>query len=474
MNANVNADPSVLRQPLPEPGPDRERRPNGSMAACLAGLIMVASTAAGLAATPDIRRDAVVVAVEKVLPAVVNISTLTVERADPYEQMLREYFGYGRRAPDTLYSSGSGVIIDEEGWVLTNYHVVREASKVQVNVADTPDPLEAEVVSASEANDLALLRIKAKPGKKFRAVPFASDGDLLLGETVLALGNPYGLGGSVSRGILSSKTRRPEHDGEAMEVEDWLQTDASINPGNSGGPLVNLRGELIGLNVAILARAQGIGFAIPMKRISSALVEMFAPEATRGLWFGAAVHGSQPPLIVMEVQRGSPADTGGLEPGDEVLALNGKASKSFLQFYRDLGAAGRDAKLTVQRGDEKKEISVRLLAENTVFNADYFRRRLGLTLERVPDDLRRQLRVDLSAAWLIASVDRGGPAEKAGLAKGQIITAVEGQAPGDLVSLGRALQRRRAGESVTLDLLLARRRGVVLQLSEARAKVVVR
>lgn len=425
-------------------------------------------------ATPDIRRDAVVAAVEKVLPAVVNISTVTIERADPYEQMLREYFGYGRRAPDTLYNSGSGVIIDEEGWVLTNFHVVREATKVQVNVADSSEPLEAEVVSASEGNDLALLRIKAKAGKKFRAVGFANDDDLLLGETVIALGNPYGLGGSVSRGILSSKTRRTEHDGEAMEVEDWLQTDASINPGNSGGPLVNLRGELIGLNVAILARAQGIGFAIPMKRISTALVEMFSPEATKGLWFGAAVHGSRAPLVVMEVQRGSPADTAGLEPGDEVVAVNGKPARSFLQFYRDLGAGGRESKLTVQRGDEKKDVTVRLLAESTVFNADYFRRRLGLTLERVPDDLRRQIRGDLSAALLVSAVEKGSPGEKAGLVRGHIITAVEGQAPGDLVSFGRLLQKRRAGESVTLDLLVARRRGVVLQLSEARAKLVLR
>src|SRR5262245_34366215 len=126
-------------------------------------------------ATPDMRRDATVAAVEKVTPAVVNIGTLSVGRADPYEEMLRDFFGYGRRAPDTLYSSGSGVIIDEEGWILTNLHVVRDAARVRVTVADSSEPIDAEVISISEANDLALLRLKSNKGQTFRAVSFAAD-----------------------------------------------------------------------------------------------------------------------------------------------------------------------------------------------------------------------------------------------------------------------------------------------------------
>ncbi|MCC7375671.1 MAG: trypsin-like peptidase domain-containing protein [Verrucomicrobiales bacterium] len=442
--------------------------------ACLCFAITTTTLAADNLARPDVRRDATVAAVEKVMPSVVNIGTLTVARADPYEQMLREFFGYGNRAPDTLYSSGSGVIIDDEGWVLTNFHVVREAAKVQVTLADTTEPIDAEVVATSEVNDLAVLRLKGKPGQKFRGVPFAPDDDLLLGETVLAMGNPYGLGGSVSRGILSSKTRRSERDGEAMEPEDWLQTDASINPGNSGGPLVNLRGELIGLNVAILARAQGIGFAIPAKRISTALAEMLSPETTRGLWFGATVRGSRPPVVIQEIQRGSPADNAGLEPGDEILSVNGKTTKSFLQLYRELDKADRDNRLVVLRGDDRKEIKLRLVAETAVFNSDYLRRRLGLTVEKVPDDLRVQLRLSLNGALLVSTIDRGGPAERAGMSRGQIITAIDGQPPGDPVALGRALNRRRAGETVTFDLVSARRRGMLLQLSEGRAALRLR
>jgi S1-C subfamily serine protease len=422
----------------------------------------------------DIRRDATVAAVEKVLPTVVNIGTLTVERADPYEQMLREFFGYRRRAPDTLYSSGSGVIIDEEGWVLTNYHVVRDAVRIRITIAGSTQPIDARIASISEANDLALLRLEAGPGQRFHSVPFAADDDLLLGETVLALGNPYGLGGSVSRGILSSKTRRPERDGEVMAPEDWLQTDASINPGNSGGPLINLRGELIGLNVAILANAQGIGFAIPVKRITAALAQMFSPEATHGLWFGATVRGSRPPIRITDVQRGSPADAAGLEPGDEILALNGEPTRSFLDFYKAFGDEAGPARLTLLRDGRRRECTVHLVAERAVFNVDYLRRRLGLSLEPVPDDIQRQLRLDLSRAMLIGAVEEDGPAAKAGIVRGQIVTEIEGQPASDLISVGRALNRRRSGDRVLLDILSARRRGMLLQLSEGQADVRLR
>ncbi len=428
----------------------------------------------GALPSADVRRDPTVLAVERVLPSVVNIATLTVERTDPYNEMMREFFGYGRRAPDTAYSSGSGVIIDEEGWVLTNFHVVRGANRVQVTVADTTEPMDAEVVSSSEANDLALLRLKARPGQKFRAVALAADDDLFLGETVLTLGNPYGLGGSVSRGILSSKTRRQERDGEAMEVEDWLQTDASINPGNSGGPLINLRGELIGLNVAILARAQGIGFAIPVKRIGTALAEMASPEATRGLWFGAVVRGGRAPLVVTEIQRGSPADQAGLEPGDEILAVDGAPVGSVLRFYRVLGAGGIEARLRIQRGAERRELVVRMLVEKNVFNAEYLWRRLGARFSRIPDDVARQLRIPASAGLLVTSVERGGPAEQAGLSRGVLVTALEGQAGPDLVSMGRLLNRRKAGDAVRMDVIVARRRGIVLQVQEGRVQLKIR
>ena len=280
------------------------------------------------AAESDIRRDATVTTVEQVMPSVVNIATATiVEYEDFYQRLFREFYGPGGPAPrqERLNSIGSGVIIDEDGYVLTNLHVVRRASRTQVKLWDGRE-YEALPIVATPHSDVALLKIQAKPGEKFKAVKFASDDDLLLGETVLALGDPFGLGGSVTKGILSSKTRRPAAGGESLDINDWLQTDAAINPGNSGGPLINLRGELIGLNVAVYREGQGIGFAIPVKQVSEALARFFSPEVTHLLWFGAQFQpAGSSPLLVTEVQPGGPAEKAGLRAGDRILEANGKA-----------------------------------------------------------------------------------------------------------------------------------------------------
>src|SRR6266581_4708757 len=265
------------------------------------------------AAEPDIRRDATVAAVERVMPSVVNIATATVvEYEDFYQRLFSEFFGQGGYRPrrEQEYSIGSGVIIDEDGYVLTNLHVVRRATRTQVKLWDGRE-YEADRIVATPNSDVALLKIRCKPGEKFKAANFAADDDLLLGETVLALGNPFGLGGSVTKGILSSKTRRPPTESEPLAVPDWLQTDAAINPGNSGGPLVNLRGELIGINVAVLNQGQGIGFAIPVKRVSQKLAEIYSPEGMDGMWFGARVRPGSAPLQVKSVQLESPAGKAG-------------------------------------------------------------------------------------------------------------------------------------------------------------------
>ncbi|MBN8247407.1 MAG: trypsin-like peptidase domain-containing protein, partial [Verrucomicrobia bacterium] len=274
------------------------------------------------AAGADVRRDPAVLAVETVLPSVVNIATRTwVDRESAYERMVRQYYRQERDA-QANYSRGSGVVIDEDGYVLTNTHVVADADDIWVQFFDTAgaESIRAERVVLSQSKDIAVLKLKPATPRKFKAVRFASNDDLLLGETVLALGNPFGLGGSVARGILSSKSRRPAGtipDGEPLDIADWLQTDAAINPGNSGGPLINLRGELIGLNVAVFnpSYGQGIGFAIPVRQIHEALGEMLSGEAVGGYWFGGRLNGAERPLRVQSVQPGSPAAAAGLRPG---------------------------------------------------------------------------------------------------------------------------------------------------------------
>jgi len=185
-----------------------------------------------------------------------------------------------------------------------------------------------------------------------------------LGETVLALGNPFGLGGSVSRGILSSKNRRPPVEGEPLDVADWLQTDAAINPGSSGGPLINLHGELVGLNVAIYGEGHGIGFAIPIKQVTEALSEIFIPEVTQSAWFGARLKSGPYPLTVTEVERDSPAAKAGLQKGDEVVQVNGRTPKDFIQcteWIRD--GSNHEVTLVIRRdGDMYSSTTQSLMA----------------------------------------------------------------------------------------------------------------
>ena len=443
------------------------------MAWPLAGL----AAASSRPAAPDIRRDAVVEAVERVMPSVVNIATEEIVPVrDPLEGLFREFFDpyYRRREPNTQYSLGSGVIIDEEGFVLTNFHVVSRARRVWVKLSDGRD-YEAEKIVGTSFTDLALLRLKAKDGDKFAAVKFAVDDDLLLGETVLALGNPFGLGGSVSRGILSSKSRRPAAENEPMDVPDWLQTDAAINPGNSGGPLINLRGELIGINVAMYREGQGISFAIPVKRIVAAISEIYSPEWLEKMWFGARLRPGTSPLQVMSVQPESPADDAGLRVGDRILQLAGHEPKSFVEFNRDLLKRKNDeVALLIQRGDARRTLKLRLLPERAFFNADLVRKKIGVTLDASSGASAANLGLGRTQGLVITDVEKRSPAAQAQLQPGMILTGIDGQAIDDIVTAAKALYAKAKGQKTKLELIVPTRRGPFLQLSQAAVEATVR
>ncbi|MBI5384682.1 MAG: trypsin-like peptidase domain-containing protein [Verrucomicrobia bacterium] len=449
---------------------------------------------AALAAAPfftlggelDPRRDSVVEAVQRAMPSVVNIRTETlVERHDPYERLLREFWGpmFGRPWMEKNISLGSGVIIDEEGWVLTNFHVAWRATSIFVKLSDGRE-FEAEAVVGTSFTDIALLKIKTTKPEKFSAIKFAADDDLLLGETVLALGNPFGLGGSVTRGILSSKTRRPPRENQALEVEDWLQTDAAINPGNSGGPLINLRGELIGVNVAVYQEGQGIGFAIPAKRVSSALAEMYSPEnppaGGEPMWFGARVRPGALPLIVASVQAESPAAKAGLRAGDQVLHINHRAPRSFIDFSNELIRRAKESpplcSLTVQRGTEKQNLTVRLIPEKDYFNSDMVRQRIGASVQTLTPELAEAFGLAATAikGVLISDVDPDSPADKAGLKRGMIITSIDNQDTRRFPMLAKALVGKKKGDKVVLDMVIPRQRGYFIQVQQAKVELPVR
>lgn len=418
----------------------------------------------------DIRRDATVLAIEQVMPSVVNIATETIiEYHDFYENLMREFYGLNPRSQrEKRLNIGSGVIIDEEGYVLTNLHVVRRASRVQVKLWDGRE-YEAEPIVATTYSDVALVKIKGKPGEKFKAVKFAGDDDLLLGETVIALGNPFGLGGSVTKGILSSKTRRPSNANEQLDVQDWLQTDASVNPGNSGGPLINLRGELIGLNVAV-GQGQGIGFAIPVKQVAAALSRFFSPEVMGSLWFGARVQSGAPGLVVTFVQNGSPAEKAGLREGDEVLQVNSQPVENLIQFDRLVAKSDdQQVRLLVRRGTGRQTLNVRMIPFD-----ELIQQKLGVTLLELTEKTAAKMGVQQDQGLIVEEVEKGGPADRVKLPRYCLLTAMDGKPTKDLMNVAEVLSTKKKGDSVRLTVQLGQRLGASYVYRQGTVDVQVR
>jgi S1-C subfamily serine protease len=338
-----------------------------------------------------------------------------------------------------------------------------------VRFGTSTNEYDAVVIKSDAKTDVALLKLKARPGEKFHAIKLAKEDDLLLGETVLALGNPLNLGGSVTRGILSSKSRTVPREGERITNQNLLQTDAPINPGNSGGPLVNLRGELIGINATVAEnpngqQAQGIGFAIPIRLVEDALSEIFPTEYVRSYWFGARVKVGTYPLVVTSVQPESPAGKAGLRVGDVIMQVNEKVPKTFIEFGDLLAANGvSDFPLTIRRGETVSDVKVRLVREQTVFNPELVRGKLGLTLQKSPD------------GFLITDVESNSPAGTAGLQPRMIVQAIDQQTPPeDVTSVAKLLYAKKKGETVLLDLAVLEQNGNFTVLRRGRVELVPR
>jgi Do/DeqQ family serine protease len=313
---------------------------------------------------------------DRATPAVVNISTVTALRAEEHpllrDPVFRRFFDLPKRQQRRESSSlGSGVIVDaRKGLVLTNHHVIDKADEISVTLKDGRK-LKATVVGSDAETDVAVLRI---PGEGLTALPLANSEHLRVGDFVVAIGNPFGLGQTVTSGIVSALGRT----GLGIEgYESFIQTDASINPGNSGGPLVNLRGELVGINTAILAPSGGnvgIGFAIPVN-MARAIMDQIVEhgEVRRGL-FGISVQDLTPDLskalgvdlargaVVSQVEPNRAAARAGLGVGDVVVALNGREVTSAAEMRNELGLlrVGSRVAIDVVREDRKLSLSARL------------------------------------------------------------------------------------------------------------------
>jgi serine protease Do len=409
---------------------------------------------------PDAASDPTVLAVQKVVPAVVNINTerLVARRfSDPFDDFWRQFFGQPRR-PDTygVQSLGSGVIVDEDGWIVTNFHVIRRASKINIVLADTTQ-YEAHYVSGDEQNDLALLKVEPKGPLPY--VEIASDREPLLGETVIAIGNPFGLDHTVTKGIISAKNRK--YTAGDVTFEDIVQTDAAINPGNSGGPLVNMRGQLVGINMAILSQAEGIGFAIPAKRVAAMLSDWFSPEKRARLWLGLQLTRNDGKIIVTDVQLGSPAAKAGLILRDRIVAVDETKYADVLSLQRHLlhKKAGDVVKFGVERDGKLRNYEVTLTVLPKLSAVDLMLEKFGAQIQELTPDLAEALGFADVQGVLVSEVQKGSPAGEAGLRRGMVITHVDGEEVDSLERLAEQLAAIKSGDTVTLVVFVSQRRG---------------
>jgi serine protease Do/serine protease DegQ len=380
--------------------------------------------------------------VEPATQGVVNISVLQrrVGQANPLfnDPFFRRFFNLPDRPPPRqALSAGSGVIVDAgKGFVLTNHHVVDNAEEVMVTLKDQRR-LKGRLVGSDKETDIALLQIE--PGD-LKAVPFGDSDRLKVGDLVIAIGNPFGLGQTVTSGIVSALGRS----GLGIEgYEDFIQTDASINPGNSGGALVNSKGELIGINTAIIGPSGGnvgIGFAVPSNMARAVMDQLVRYGEVRRGRLGIALQDLTPELaealglpsqggaVVTQVEPGSPAQKAGLEPGDAIVAINGESIRNGADLRNRVGLVPRGDKveLAFHRKDR------RLTAKVEVAEAEA----KAVTGERATPRLAGATFADLGPEHplhgkvkgaLVAGVERGSPAARFGLRPGDVVVAVNRQ-----------------------------------------------
>jgi Do/DeqQ family serine protease len=407
---------------------------------------------------------------DRVTPAVVNVSTVSkrpVPGSSDDPQRFREFFGeefyeryFKRRPREEPRASGSGVIVDPAGYILTNNHVIENAQDITVRLSDSRK-FTATLVGRDPKTDLAVLKVEAPA-----PLPAAEMGDserLRVGQWVIAIGNPFGLDRTVTVGIVSATARTRVG---VTTYENFIQTDASINPGNSGGPLLNLDGRVVGINTAIVAAGQGIGFSIPINEARAVMAQLIARgKVVRG-WLGIAIQDITDELaasfgvreregvLVADVMKGGPAEAAGLRPGDVIVELGGTKIREVPDLQRRVAAVapGQTVAVGVVRDRTPQRLEVRIgempAEEPQVAAVDPEPEGFGLQIEALAPDSAERLGLPFSQGLLVTDVATGGPADRAGLRRGDIILEVDRQPVHDAPSLQKALAAVPAGRSV--------------------------
>lgn len=430
------------------PTPKYENRVSRLRRLAAAAVFLWAVAAANAAPPPaadNLRESAVVRAVRRVSPAVVNISSAyeTRARANPFsgfgspffEEFFKDFFDprFERRQQNT--SLGSGVIIDgQRGLILTNAHVIRQAGTIKIVLMDERE-FEAKIVGADPDSDLAVLKIDAKDS--LPAVAMGNSDDLMIGETVIAIGNPFGFSHTVTTGVISAVNRSIRT--EERVFNDFVQIDASINPGNSGGPLLNINGDLIGVNTAIYAKAQGIGFAIPIGKARRIVADLVAYGEVKQAWTGiiaqeltehTARYLNAPArrgAMVRAVEPESPAQRAGVQEGDVLVAVGSRKIGSlddYLAATRS-AAAGETLDLELWRGGKTRSVTLKT-AIYPIERADQLAwNLLGVRVEELTAKNRRDYRIASREGVVVTEVKPNSHLARIGARPGDVIRQID-------------------------------------------------
>ena len=408
--------------------------------------------------------------------SVVNISTTQVVEGNPLMPFMgpgspfgnffglnppKEFFKNKPHGKMETHALGSGFVISNEGLIITNNHVVEKATEIKIKLQNDKE-YDAKLVGRDPKTDLALIQVT--PDKDFPSPAVLGDSDALrVGDWVMAVGNPFGLGHTVTTGIISAKSRVLG----AGPYDDFLQTDAAINPGNSGGPLFNMNGQVIGINTAIIAQGQGIGFAIPVNMAKELLPQLKSGKVVRG-WLGVMIQDITPQLaesfglksakgvLVSDVVKGSPAEKAVLKQGDVIIRFDAKEIENAHKLSQAVAATAPDTQVKVDILRNGKEETVSLTigtmpSEEQPMVAPKEETSWGMAVQELTPQLARQLGLEAGASGVVISdIKDGSPAAEAGLQPGDLISEVNRTAIKNLNDYQQALKKAKSGENLLL------------------------